>query len=118
MVNNLKSNSFKFSSIHLRLFLVRNPCAKFEVKTIPGPALLGSVRRNILILVGDIVRYVQTEDILHKAVSFADELHVSIFDAIMYHFDEVASTILTHPFATRLVVHLRTYCLNTTKYTK
>ena len=36
------------------------------------------------------------EDVVHEVVSLADELHVSVFDAIVYHLHKVTCTLVTH----------------------
>jgi hypothetical protein len=48
----------------------------------------------------------KAQQITEDSVSFADELHVSVFDAVMDHFDIVARTIRSHISATRFSVDL------------
>ncbi|MPC54493.1 hypothetical protein E2C01_048411 [Portunus trituberculatus] len=51
------------------------------------------------------------QGILHKVVGFTDELHVAVLNAVVHHFDVVASTILTHPVTAWLVPRLGTDAL-------
>lgn len=44
-------------------------------------------------------------------VGLTDELHVSVLDSVVHHFDEVAGTVLAHPVAARFIVHFRAYSL-------
>lgn len=39
-------------------------------------------------------------------VSFADKLHVSVFDTVVYHFNEMSGAIFADPVATWFVVDL------------
>ena len=49
---------------------------------------------------------VHTQHVLHEVVGLADELHVSVLDAVVHHLDEVAAALLAHPVAARLVAAL------------
>ena len=54
---------------------------------------------------------VQTKQILHHPISFGNKLHISIFDTVMYHLDEMTGTGRTNPLAARSTV--RCFCRNT-----
>ena len=56
--------------------------------------------------VGD-VKLAQAETDLEDGVDLADELHVTILNAVVHHLDIVASAVLAHPVAARLAVALR-----------
>ena len=49
-----------------------------------------------------------TKQIPHKLVSLADQLHIAIFDAVVYHFHKMACAVLADPVAAgAAVLHLR-----------
>ena len=54
----------------------------------------------------NVVKFVvcQAQGVFQNQVSFADQLHVTVFDPVVNHFDIVASAGIADPVATRDVV--------------
>merc|ERR1712008_213130 len=50
-------------------------------------------------------------DILHQMIGFSNQLHVTIFDSIVHHFDKMTSTFFTNPVTARILLALSTNCL-------
>ena len=46
------------------------------------------------------------EHVFHNGVGFADELHVTVFDSVVHHFDVVTGAVRAHVTATRFAIHL------------
>ena len=49
---------------------------------------------------------VHAERVPHQVVGLADELHVSVLDAVVDHLDEVAGAVLANPVAARVRARL------------
>ena len=45
-----------------------------------------------------------TQAVFHKLVCLANQLHIAVFDTVVYHFDEMSRTIPADPIATRLTL--------------
>ena len=48
---------------------------------------------------------------LHEMIDFGDELHISVFDSVVYHFHEMSRTTLTDPIAARSSFYFGSDCL-------
>jgi hypothetical protein len=44
--------------------------------------------------------------VLHDIIGLADQLHVTVLDAIVHHLHKVTRTVFAHPITTRLAVRL------------
>ncbi|MNI69189.1 hypothetical protein D3C73_1249240 [compost metagenome] len=47
----------------------------------------------------------QVQYILKQMIRFTDELHIAVFDAIVYHFDIVASTVNPNISRASIAIH-------------
>ena len=60
---------------------------------------------------GDEHAYISNTQLLHDLVGFTDNLHVTIFDSVVYHFDKVTGTIFANPVTAGLTTHFCSNCL-------
>eukprot|EP00754_Rhynchopus_humris_P042950 Rhum_TRINITY_DN286_c0_g1::Rhum_TRINITY_DN286_c0_g1_i1::g.658::m.658 len=72
---------------------------------------LDQVRLKVaLVELGEDLRHLvarHAEHVAHDVVHLAHHLHVAVLDAVVHHLHVVTGTVLAHPVAARLVVHLR-----------
>ena len=56
-----------------------------------------SVRGLIFVQLSKLTVVGHAQGVLHKVIGFTNELHVSIFNAVMDHLDKMAGTVLSYP---------------------
>ena len=65
-----------------------------EIAFVPFGESLGKLRR------------VHFGDVVKNCVGFTDQLHVSVFDAVVHHFDVVTGAVRSHVSTTGLAINL------------
>src|SRR5659263_99790 len=53
----------------------------------------------------------ETQVLFHQKIGLADQLHVTVFDAVVHHFNKVAGTVFSDPFTARASVNPGSDCL-------